>query len=178
MILSDKDIEDYLFSGKLIVSPHKEKNIYPASYIFHLGWQLLRPFGNDLIDFKKKLMPEYEEINLTDNGYILQPNEFILGQTLELITLCSEIGMIIEGRSSLARVGIEVTQTSTFIEPDHSNSIITLEIKNNGKSPFALYPEMKFAKGIFTKLLNPSSTSSSSYTSQKEVKPSKINNYF
>jgi dCTP deaminase len=181
MILSNIDIKNYIDQGKITIVPHMDEKIYPASYVFTLGEQLLRPIGDNIIDFRKKLLPEYEELYITEEyGYTIHPGDFILGQTREKITLCPEIAMIIEGRSELARCGIEVVQTSTFIEPNHTNSIITLEIKNNSKSSFVLYPHMKFAKGIFVKLLTPSDQEANqgTYITQTEVDPPKLKDIF
>jgi dCTP deaminase len=177
MLLSDQDIKYYIETEKIIISPYSEKNLNPASYIFTLGVNLLRPMGNDVIDFRKNLLPDYREITIDEQiGYQLNPGELVLGQTSEKITLSKDIAMIIEGRSYLARTGIEVVQTSTFIEPNHSNSIITLEITNNGKSPVIIYPGMPFAKGIFFKLKSPYSGKyrQTTYITQNEVKPPRV----
>ncbi len=181
MILSNTDIKQYIEDGKIIIDPHMDTKIYPASYLFTLGENLLRPIGEELIDFKKKILPEYEEIVISEEyGYVLNPGDFILAQTREKLTLPSDLSMIIEGRSELARCGIEVIQTSTFIEPNHTNSIITLEIKNNSKSAFVLYPFMKFAKGIFLKLTSEANSNGNqgNYITQSKVEPPKIDDFF
>lgn len=186
MVLADLDIKRYIEEGLINISGFSEKYLYPASYAFHLGDNLLRPSEVEVIDFKQEKLPEYEKLVISDEGYKLMPGEFILGETMEVLSLSSAVGMIIEGRSSLARVGIEVTQTSTFVEPDHKDSVITLEIKNNGNSPFMLYKGMKFAKGIFLQLSSnqdkllgeESSYSSSKFNKQKDVSKSRITNYF
>lgn len=181
MILSNTDIKKYIDEGKIIIEPHMDKKIYPASYLFTLGENLLRPIGEEIVDFKKKLLPEYEEVRITEEyGYTLYPGDFILAQTREKLTLPKDIAMIIEGRSELARCGIEVIQTSTFIEPNHTNSIITLEIKNNSKSGFVLYPFMKFAKGIFFKLASDTNREGNqgTYITQDEVDPPKVDDFF
>lgn len=184
MVLSDRDIKKYIEGGLIKISDFKEEYLNPASYAFHLGRSLLRPGVVDVIDFKHDKLPEYEKLELTDAGYKLMPGEFILGETEEILSLSDGIGMIIEGRSSLARVGIEVTQTSTFVEPDHRDSLITLEIKNNGNNPFMLYHRMKFAKGIFLQLssnqdnlLGRGSTYSGE-NKQDDVSQPQINRYF
>lgn len=181
MILSNVHIKKYIDEGKIKIDPHMDEKIFPASYLFTLGEQLLRPMGNEVVDFRKKLLPEYEELYIIEEyGYVLQPGEFILAQTREKITLTSDIAMIVEGRSELARCGIEVVQTSTFIEPNHTDSIITLEVKNNSKSGFVLYPHMKFAKGIFFKLSSPSTheANQGTYVTQVEVDPPKLKDIF
>lgn len=179
MILSNTDIKKYIEKEKIVIYPYRVEDVCPASYSFRLGENLLRPYGNDTIDFKRNILPEYEEITIGEVGYTLNPGEFILGQTMEKLTLNNKLAMIIEGRSALARCGIETVQTSAFIEPDHTNSIITLEIKNNGKSPFVLYPKMRFCKGVFYVLNSKSSLKGSraSYNKQQEVKPPKTDGY-
>lgn len=176
MIISDVDIKKYIDSDKLIINPFSLDNINPASYDFLLGENLLRPIGDDLIDFRTNLLPEYEELRITEEGYILNPGDFILGQTKERITLPKSLAMFVEGRSYLARVGLEVVQTSTFCEPSHHDSIVTLELKNNGKNPILLFNEMKIAKGIFHTLSSDFSGefSISTYTSQQEVEPPRV----
>lgn len=181
MILSDVDIKKYIQEGKIEISNFDEAKLYPASYAFSLGEKLLQPIGGDVIDFKKKLLPEYKEILIEEFGYELQAGEFILAQTKESISLNNSIAMFIEGRSTLARVGIEVVMTSAFIEPNHKDSIITLEIKNNSKSSFMLYADMKFAKGIFFQLSStPSAVDQNGkmYVTQGETTPPQIKAYF
>jgi dCTP deaminase len=172
MILSDKDILKAVEQGQILITPFSRDKIYPASYTLALGHHFLRPKKKSVvIDLKHNIFPEYEEFDIGEDGYILMPEEFILGQTLEKITLSPQIAMKIEGRSSLARAGIQVEQTSSFIEPDHRDSIITMEIKNNSQNPVKLYPKMKFAKGIFYQLSSPFSGEfgGSTYTTQERV---------
>lgn len=181
MILSDSDIKDYISKGLIKISPYDESQVYPASYAFHLGKNLLIPIGNDLIDFKKKLLPEYNEHEIKEEGYTINPGDFILAQTEEQLTLSPQISMFIEGRSSLARIGLEVVQTSSFIEPNTANSIITFEIRNNGKSPIQLYSGMKISRGFFMKLNSPTTQTSKRfgmYSTQNEVKPPHIQAFF
>ncbi len=162
--------------GEIIIDPLVLDHISPASFTFTLGVNLLQPVGDGVIDFRKNILPEYRKIVINEeSGYQLKPDEFILAQTAEKITLSPRLVMIIEGRSYLARTGLEVVQTSTFIEPTHNNSIITLEVKNNGKNPIMLYPGMSFAKGIFIEL-SASFTGQfgdTTYKTQLEVEPPK-----
>ena len=113
MILSNVDIKNRIDARHILIEPFAESNTHPASYAFTLGTNLLQPMGNDLIDFRTRLLPDYQEITMTKEGYVLEPGELILGQTLEKLTLSPGIAMVIEGRSSLARCGIEVVH-STF----------------------------------------------------------------
>ncbi|MBD3362691.1 dCTP deaminase [Candidatus Dojkabacteria bacterium] len=176
VILSDQDIFQKIIKEDIKIEPFDKNNIHPASYIFTLGNNLLKPLQTKVIDIKNNQIPEYKKISLDEIGYGLEPGELVLGQTLEKLTLPRDVAMIIEGRSTLARMGIEIIQESSFIEPDHSNSIITLEIINNSQSPIILYPGMECAKGIFIKLTSEYSGdfSSSTYTTQTEVEGPKF----
>ncbi|MFW5702836.1 MAG: dCTP deaminase [Candidatus Dojkabacteria bacterium] len=170
MIFSDADIKKNIELGIIEISPFDINCLGPASYKFNLGDKLLVPGDIDVIDFKKKTLPDYKLIDIPEDGYRLKTNEFILAQTKEVITLADDIAMTIEGRSTFARMGIEVTMTSTFIEPDHSNSIITMELKNNGNNAVQLYSGMPLFKGIFHRLIsktNPEIGPDSTYSSTK-----------
>ncbi len=173
MLLSGKTISSLIESGKIKISGHKQSKINPASYALTLGSTLLRPKGVEEINFKTEQLPEYEELIFTENGYLLQPGEFILGQTAEKLTLSPNIAALIEGRSTLARVGIEVVQSSGFIEPNHKDSIITLEIKNNSASPFRLFENMKFVKALFFRLSQEAAKASTTYETQEKTAPPK-----
>jgi dCTP deaminase len=86
------------------------------------------------------------------NGFILKPAKFILGWTLEKIKLphTSRIAARVEGKSSLARIGLGVHVTAPTIhagfgynplKPKYEGSPIRLEIWNIGPL------EIKLCKG-------------------------------
>ncbi len=85
--------------------------------------------------------------------YPLQPNEFLLGQTIERVELpipaagdtC--LAARIEGRSSLARLGLLIHFTAPTIHPGFVGPI-TLEIINLGPNSLQLTPEMFIAQLI------------------------------
>lgn len=58
----------------------------------------------------------------------LGPNGFVLGSTVEWVELPDNLAMKIEGKSSLARLGLQI-ESAGFIDPGF-NGNITLEIKN------------------------------------------------
>jgi dCTP deaminase len=87
-----------------------------------------------------------------DGGYTLQPDKFILGQTLERVTLPIRRGRPcyaarIEGRSSFARIGLLVHFTAPTIHAGfHGN--IALEMINLAAYPITLYPGMEICQLI------------------------------
>ncbi|KKR24903.1 MAG: deoxycytidine triphosphate deaminase, dCTP deaminase, partial [Candidatus Peregrinibacteria bacterium GW2011_GWE2_39_6] len=117
MILSDRDIKIKLSLGEIgIVSPMNDHfvNIHASSMDLRLGYffkvydhakqAVLDPFDPASLQNCTKL------IELADKGqsFIVQPQEFVLGVTLETIKLPDDLVARVEGRSSLGRLGIIV----------------------------------------------------------------------
>jgi dCTP deaminase len=76
-------------------------------------------------------------------GYSLEPNQFILGRTIERVSLPLEgrLAARIEGRSSYARTGLLVHFTAPTIHAGFEGTI-TLEMINLGPFPIQLFPEL------------------------------------
>ena len=77
-----------------------------------------------------------------DKAFFLHPGELALAVTHESITLPGNIVGWLDGRSSLARLGLMVHVTAHRIDPGWSGNIV-LEFFNGGKLPLALKPGMK-----------------------------------
>ena len=75
-------------------------------------------------------------------SFFLHPGELALAMTLESVTLPDNIVGWLDGRSSLARLGLMVHVTAHRIDPGWSGNIV-LEFFNSGKLPLALKPGMK-----------------------------------
>ncbi len=87
-------------------------------------------------DAIEKIMSD-EIIIDDDSAFFLHPGELALGITYESITLPDDIVGWIDGRSSLARLGLMVHVTAHRIDPGWSGNIV-LEFFNSGKLPLAL----------------------------------------
>ena len=123
MILSDRDIAYELNKGSLKIVPCEEKDIQPCSVDLHLGRQLLTLGG--------------KRIDLSQSSYKLKPKEFILGSTEEYVEIPREFCGQVDGRSSIARLGISIHQTGGYIDSGF-NGNITLEIFNASDKDFEL----------------------------------------
>lgn len=86
-------------------------------------------------------------------GLPVLPGQFILGHTLEYIKLPANVAAQIEGRSSFARLGVQVHMTANLVEAGFDGSL-TLEIHNNGPATVVLYPGMRIAQLRIFKLAN------------------------
>jgi dCTP deaminase len=158
MMLSNIDIKTALRKGELIIEPYREDAIKASGVTLHLGANLLKPLPGKVVDVKNGTIPDYKEILLSlDKPYQLEPQEFVLGHTYEMITVGAELGFFIEGRSTLARVGLTIVQTAMLVYPGHRNRTVTLELANHGPNPILLYPKMKIARAALFELRTPSS---------------------
>lgn len=96
--------------------------------------------------------------------HILRPGEFVLGITREWVAmpLESRIAARVEGRSSLARMGLAVHLTAPTIHADWYGKI-ALEMVNVGAWPIKLRPyELKVCQLIFERVGEPEDSAESS----------------
>lgn len=86
-----------------------------------------------------------------DESFFLHPGELAIAVTHESVSLPSNIVGWLDGRSSLARLGLMVHVTAHRIDPGWSGNIV-LEFFNSGKLPLALKPGMKIGAISFEML--------------------------
>ena len=164
MMFSNEDIKRAIAKGDLIFSPFSENAIRAAGIVLHLGPDLLKPLPGRTVDLKKRIAPEYQEIKIADDApYILAPSEFLLAATFEKVSVGASLGFFIEGRSTLARVGLTIVQTAMLVYPGHKDRPVTLELANHGPNPIALYPKMKIARAVVFELRSPATENYDDY---------------
>ena len=103
--------------------------------------------------------------------YILEPNKFVLGQTLEVIGFDVDAGKPclagrFEGRSSFARFGLLVHFTAPTIHAGFTGPIV-LELANLGPCNIALYSEMVIGQLIVEEVLDKPIKNDSQFQGQK-----------
>ncbi len=181
MILSDQSILELIKKGEIIIKPFNDDLVGPSSVDLRLGNEFLvfERARIDVIDPKQPLEDLTRKI-FVENGdfFVIHPGEFILATTLEYIKLPDYIAARIEGRSSLARLGIVVHSTGGFVDAGFEGQL-TLEMSNLNRIPVKLYPGMKIAQLAFILQDKPSQVPygkrpSSKYHKQKGPIPSKI----
>ncbi|MEM3556210.1 MAG: dCTP deaminase [Candidatus Micrarchaeia archaeon] len=152
MILSDRDIRNYLKRGVIKITPApKEEQIGPASVDLTLSNQFWKPKDGirklDLLEvgFKDATEP------FTAERVELKPGEMVLGKTLEKIELPANIAGRLEGRSSFARLGLAVHVTSSFIQPGSKNHQV-LEIVNLSKKTIIIKAGMRVSQVVFEEM--------------------------
>ena len=156
MMYSSEDIKQAIARGALIVEPFHESLIRPAGLTLHLGAELLKPLPGKTVDVLNGIVPDFQTIIIEkEKPYTLQPGEFVLGHTYEKVSVGDDLGFLIEGRSTLARVGLTIVQTAMLVYPGHRNRAVTLELANHGVNPILLYPKMKIARVALIELKTP-----------------------
>ncbi|MBY0456103.1 MAG: hypothetical protein K2V38_02065, partial [Gemmataceae bacterium] len=125
----------------------------PGPYTFDLH----QP-GKPKAEFAKFLASNSERVEIPAAGYALRPNQFVLGQTIETVSLPIDVeanrvlkrclAARFEGKSSRARTGLLVHFTAPTVHPGFSGSI-TLEIINLGPVDFLLREGMPIGQLIF-----------------------------
>lgn len=161
MILSDKEIKKYIREGRIKIKPKPnfEKQMRPASLDFRLGreFRVFNHIKNPFIDPRNsetfKNLTQLVKIG-NNKPFVLQPNQFVLAVTLEEISVPSDIGARIEGRSSWGRLGLIVHSTAGYIDPGFEGRL-TLEMSNIGMLPILLYPGMRICQIAFEELSSP-----------------------
>lgn len=158
MMFSDVDIIQAIKNSELVIEPYSDDLIRGSGVTLHLGEKILKPVPGKVVDVKNKITPDYQEITLTmDEPYKLEPGEFVLGHTYQKITVGPKLGFLIEGRSTLARVGLTIVQTAMLVYPGHRDRSVTLELANHGPNAILLYPKMKIARVAILELKSASS---------------------
>lgn len=155
MILSDGTIRRLLAEGRIVIEPLEESHIQPASVDVRLGDTFLafrRHMTTDIDPWQANdaLM---ERVDVEEGRpFILHPGEFVLGTTLERLTLPDDVVARIEGKSSLGRLGLLIHATAGFVDPGWANGQITLELSNVAPLPIRLWPGMKIAQFSFMQM--------------------------
>jgi dCTP deaminase len=159
--LPDWAIKQYI-EKKIIkirnLSKDWEKDLDQVSLDFHLGKRVLMPtMGRHVvIDIRvgvdKKM---YEEIYLKKGEpFTIRPGQFFIAETMEHITLPSDIIGRLEGKSSFARLGIVIHQTSARFDPGWSGPA-ALELNNNSGNDVVLYCGDKICAFSFERIMTP-----------------------
>ncbi len=166
MRLSDVDIKRYLREEKIIIVPAPDPaSICGVSVDIRLGnkFRVFEGHNAPFIDISgpkaevqkalDKVMSD-EIVLENDDPFILHPGELALAMTLESVTLPDNIVGWLDGRSSLARLGLMVHVTAHRIDPGWSGNIV-LEFINAGKLPLALRAGMPIGALNFETMSSP-----------------------
>jgi dCTP deaminase len=157
MVLSDRTIRRLLAEGRIAIDPFDDDLLQPSSVDVRAD-RFFRVFHNaryPFIDVKKPMEELTELVEVAeDEPFILHPGEFVLGSTLERITLPDDLVARLEGKSSLGRLGLLIHSTAGFIDPGWDGHV-TLELSNVANLPITIYYGMKIGQLSFVQLSEP-----------------------
>ena len=148
------EIRSRLKKGELVLTPLlSAKQIGDASVDVRLANQFIvfrmHTFGHFQIAHDSTSIRRMQERHVVQYGkpFVLHPGMLALGSTLEYVKLPNNLESQVEGRSSWARLGLEIA-TATSIEPGFQG-VVTLELSNVGTIPLELFPGVRIAQLVF-----------------------------
>jgi len=177
------DISEIFDLKKVIIQPLLDITNGPDSQLGSAGIDLrldtrfrkINPKAVSHIDLSKEYR-EYEVIELDiDNekdSYVLHPEDFVLGQSLEYIRLPDNIVGRLDGRSSMGRLGLVVHSTAGCVDPGFQGHLV-FELCNIGKIPVVLRPFIRIARLTLYEARTTKFLYSGKYQFQTCVKPTK-----
>lgn len=187
MILSDIDIKEAIKDKNIIITPPPDDTQIQSSALdLRLGTEF-KAYDEKLFKIKGvDVVIDYSDLDSFaavegylkdlpkehDGSVIIKPHTFVLAKTLEIIKLPikSQLAARVEGRSSIARLGLTVHLSAPTI---HAGFIgrITLEIINHGSCSIKLDPKRdKICQLIFEQLKSiPSKANLSQFHEQRSV---------
>ncbi len=168
MIYSDKDIMDALDVGTFTIDPRPARDdISPSAVDLRLH-NIFTVFDSEdklegvdvavmvgVADTERVVQRYGDTVDIPVGDYLeLKPGAFALGYTREHVDLPMNLAARVEGKSSMARLGISIHQTAPTIHADfHGN--IRLEIANTGPFTCRLTPGIRVCQLIIEELKTP-----------------------
>lgn len=144
---SDNLIQAKLEGGGLSVHPFDASLVQPASVDLTLGRDFLQYEPSDQpLDPEKPDDADLERFSADE--LTLYPGSFILGTTVERISVPPTLAARVEGKSTLGRLGLIVHSTAGFVDPGFEGSI-TLEMTNINVRPIILRAGMRICQIAF-----------------------------
>ena len=169
-ILSDEQIWGLIRSGRIKLDPAPLSDAVTTSAIdLRLGNEFKVPRAQAQaaglwIDTREStavmdaIAANYEVRNVANGSYFeMEPGMFALGWTLEQVTLPSYLSARVEGRSTLARVGLSIHQSAPTVHANFNNKL-QLELTNASPHTLRLYPGQSICQLILETLSMPSIT--------------------
>ncbi|HYI15745.1 MAG TPA: dCTP deaminase [Thermomicrobiales bacterium] len=161
MILSDRDIRREIEDGRIRITPaiDLDKHMGSCSVDFRLG-NTFMVFEHSRYSYIDPRQPQsigegMRTIVVNDEEpFIMQAGDFALASTIESLELPDDLLGRLEGRSSIARLGITVHSTAAVFEPGWTGTA-TMELSNLGRMAVALYPGMRICSFTFQQLSSP-----------------------
>lgn len=146
MILSGEQIHEELGTN-IFIEPFNIDQLNTNSYNLRLYPEL--QVYTEPLDMRTE--NKTVTINIPETGYVLQPNTLYLARTAEYTKTYNLVPML-EGRSSIARLGISIHSTAGFGDVGFEG-FWTLEL--TCAQPVRIYPYVKICQIIYHQVYGP-----------------------
>lgn len=165
MILSGKRIEEEVKRGGLVISPFDLKQLGPNSYNLRLHEELAT-YKSETLDMKRE--EPLHRITIPQGGLVLEAGRLYLGRTIEFTESKNFVPML-EGRSSIGRLGLSVHITAGFGDIGF-RGFWTLEIF--ALQPIRIYPGIEVCQIFYHEIAGIYESYSKKYQDNRELQPS------
>jgi dCTP deaminase len=168
VILTDREIKLALEKRQIIIDPAPVVTAFSSTAVDLTLDPNLTEFNEEVggievvidpshRDFKSEtVLGQISEKRVIDprDGFPLKPNRLVLAWTAEYVNLLAHnrIAARVEGKSSLARLGLGIHVTAPTIHAGFDGHI-RLELINHGKTPIRLRVGMRICQLIFEQTL-------------------------
>ena len=148
-LVTDKNIRKLSEDKQNLISPFDINLLQSHSYDLTLGNRFIVYHAKKSHDKFVVGVSKIEDFcdTVEADEYCLQPNDFVLGVTNQHLNLPSNLTALIEGKSTIGRLGLLIHDAG-FVDAGFSGTI-TLEIKNLNSFPIVMKSGMKIAQVIF-----------------------------
>lgn len=148
MILSDSGITAMILAGRIRVEPAvRPEDLRPAGIRVYLADNLLEPVPGKVVDASAPDGDSFRLISIKSKEFILEPGRLVLGATREFVFVDRGLLCLIDGRSTLARLGLTIHLGSSVFDNVHEEPrFVTLELFNAG--PFRLILRVNMPIGM------------------------------
>ena len=168
MILTDREIRNSIESGLFDITPRPGVEFYSSTTVDLTLSPVLRVYSSAPQGLRQTIDPSAPGYDVTElikrlsdrvdidptKGFELSPGVLTLGWTNETVHLKDHcrLGARVEGKSSLARVGLGIHVTAPIIHTGF-RAPIQLEMINHGPLPICLRTGMRICQMVFEQTL-------------------------
>lgn len=164
MILSGSQILEQLGTD-IVIDPFEPKRLNPNSYNLTLHDELM-VYEEVVLDMAKA--NRVRRVSIPDEGLVLSPNQLYLGRTAER-TETHRLVPMIEGRSSVGRLGLFVHVTAGFGDVGFCG-YWTLEMF--AVQPVRIYPHVPICQIFYHEITGDITEYDSKYQHNHDIQPS------
>lgn len=165
MILSDSDIREAIKNGRIQLEPGLAENqLRPVGIRVHLGNDLLIPRAGQMVDFDAPKELQYDKVDVSKQSFMLKPGAFVLGCTREQVKNAGDLLCVLDGRSTIARLGMAIHNASVVLDSAQTQwTSPVLEISNHGNFDIVLRAGIPVGMFIFQELKSASDGQANSH---------------